>query len=83
MKGFSDPPKAAPTPWVLFSGWVVAATGAGVMFGFVQGLDYLPTLPFALIEGGIIFGFPAGVIGLLLLGVWYAVRWLFATRSES
>lgn len=58
-------------PWRLFCGWVCVATCAGVTWGFVRGLHYLPTLPFALIEGGIIFGAPASVLGLLLVGVWY------------
>lgn len=68
--------KGESAPWVLFSGWVIAGSVAGVVFGAVRGLDYLPTLPFALLEGGIIFGIPAGVIGLVLVGLWYAGRTL-------
>lgn len=59
------------TPWALYGVWVVAVTVAGVVFGAARGLDYLPTLPFALIEGGIVFGVPGAVIGLLMVGLWF------------
>ena len=42
----------------------------GAVFGFVRGLYYLPTLPFAIIEGGILCGVPMTVIGLLIGGIW-------------
>lgn len=57
-------------PWRLFV--VMASVGGlgGVTFGFVRGLGHLPTLPFAIIEGGILFGVPAAFLGLLLAGAW-------------
>jgi hypothetical protein len=57
-------------PWRILT--VVALVGVigGGIFGFVRGLNYLPTLPFAVIEGGILFGVPAAVLGLLLVGAW-------------
>lgn len=42
----------------------------GAVFGFVRGLHYLPTLPVAIIEGGILFGVPLTLVGLLLGGLW-------------
>lgn len=57
-------------PWRILA--VVALLGvvSGAVFGFVRGLSYLPTLPFAIIEGGILFGVPAALLGLLLVGAW-------------
>jgi hypothetical protein len=52
----------------------------GAIFGFVRGLDYLPTLPFAIVEGAILFGLPASLLGRLLGGGWWiasSVRRLF------
>jgi hypothetical protein len=63
--------KGARGPWRLFIGWLIIMSGAGAVFGLVRGMDYLPTLPFALVEGAMIFGIPAEAIGLLLLGLWY------------
>ena len=60
-----------PTPWRLFFGWLLLATSAGALWGFFRGLHYLPTLPFALVEGAIIFGVPASLLGLLVIGCWY------------
>jgi len=40
----------------------------GAIVGFFLGLAHLPTLPFAIIEGAILFGVPATVLGLLLAG---------------
>ena len=57
-------------PWRIS---VIAALVGGIgggIFGFVRGLSYLPTLPFAVVEGGILFGVPAAVVGLLLTGAW-------------
>ena len=42
----------------------------GAVFGFVRGLHYLPTLPVAIMEGGILFGVPLTLLGLLLGGLW-------------
>jgi hypothetical protein len=61
----------SPLAWwehVLWTGVSVGATcgvGGGV-FGFVRGLSYLPTLPFAVIEGAVIFAVPGGILGLLI-----------------
>jgi hypothetical protein len=68
-----EPVRGARGAWTVFGGWVVVVTGAGAVFGLIRGMDYLPTLPFALIEGALIFGIPASAIGLLLLGLWYGV----------
>lgn len=59
-----------PMPWRILA--VVAATGAagGAIWGFVRGLANLPTLPFAVVEGAILFGVPASILGLLLAAVW-------------
>ena len=46
----------------------------GAIFGFVRGLHYLPTLPLAIIEGGVLFGVPASGVGLLLVGGWWLAR---------
>lgn len=48
----------------------MAGVAAGVVLGFVRGLHYMPTLPFALVEGGILLGVPAAILGLLLVAVW-------------
>ncbi len=57
-------------PWRLLA--VLAAAGilGGAVFGFVRGLSYVPTLPFAIVEGAILFGAPAALLGLLLVGAW-------------
>lgn len=57
-------------PWRLLAGSCVAGVLGGAAFGFVWGLDYLPTLPFAVVEGGFLIGVPATVLGLILVGVW-------------
>jgi hypothetical protein len=60
-----------PMPWrILVIATLIGVVGGGI-FGFVRGLAYLPTLPFAVVEGGILFGVPAAVLGLLLAGVWW------------
>lgn len=41
---------------------------AGVIFGLVRGINYLPTLPVAIIEGAIIVGVPLAVLGVLVSG---------------
>lgn len=46
----------------------------GAVVGFARGLSYLPTLPFAIIEGAILVGVPATVLGLMLVGCWLLVR---------
>ncbi len=57
-------------PWRLLAGLFVAGLTGGAVFGFVRGLDNLPTLPFAIFEGGFLIGVPATVLGLILVGVW-------------
>ena len=59
-------------PWRIFVVVAIAGVLAGVIFGFVRGLGHLPTLPFAIVEGGILFGVPAALLGLLLVGLWSA-----------
>jgi hypothetical protein len=57
-------------PWLLLVVVAVVGGGVGAVWGFVRGLDYLPTLPVAIIEGGFLFGVPAIVLGLVLTGLW-------------
>jgi hypothetical protein len=47
---------------------------AGGIFGLVRGLDYLPTLPVAIVEGGFLIGVPSAVLGALLAGSWWVSR---------
>jgi hypothetical protein len=59
-----------PMPWRI---WFIVAclgVGGGALFGFARGLSYLPTLPFAIVEGGILIGVPANLLGLALTGIW-------------
>ncbi len=60
-------------PWRLlaFCGQVGVVVGAIV--GLIRGLSYLSTLPFAIIEGAILVGVPASVVGLLMVGCWSLV----------
>src|SRR3954451_24144789 len=56
-------------PWrILVVVALLGVVGGGV-FGFIRGLSYLPTLPVAVVEGGILFGAPAALLGLVLAGV--------------
>ena len=57
-------------PWRLAVVCAAAGVLAGATFGFVRGLDYIPTLPFAIVEGAILIGFPSCLLGLLLAGCW-------------
>ena len=52
-------------PWRVAAVLALAGAGFGAVFGFVRGLSYLPTLPVAVVEGGLLFGVPAALIGLL------------------
>ncbi len=63
-----------PMPWRLVAMLGVAGVLSGAVFGFVRGLDYLPTLPVAIFEGGILFGVPAVVLGLIVAGLWAVFR---------
>jgi uncharacterized membrane protein YsdA (DUF1294 family) len=49
---------------------VLVGVVGGAIFGFVRGLHYTPTLPFAVVEGAILFGVPACILGLLLAAGW-------------
>lgn len=57
-------------PWRVLVVLVLVGGSSGAVIGFVRGLSYLPTLAFAVVEGGILFGFPAMVLGLLFVGLW-------------
>jgi hypothetical protein len=58
-------------PWLLLLALTAFGIVCGGVFGFIRGLDYLPTLPFAVVEGGILFGVPAALLGLVLAGAWW------------
>lgn len=69
-----------PMPWrILVVAALVGVVGGGI-FGLVRGLGYLPTLPFAIVEGGILFGVPAALFGLVGVGVW-SIGSAFRRRS--
>ena len=55
-----------PMPWRVAAVVALAGAGAGAVLGFVLGLSYLPTLPVAVVEGGILVGVPAALLGLLV-----------------
>jgi hypothetical protein len=57
-------------PWRLLAACALVGVVGGAIFGFVRGLHYVPTLPFAIVEGAILFGVPAAILGLLLAGGW-------------
>jgi hypothetical protein len=57
-------------PWRVLRGCTLVGVVVGAIFGFVRGLDYAPTLPFAVVEGAILFGVPACVLGLLVAAGW-------------
>ena len=73
-----------PSPFLpvhLFACFAVTGVLAGVLLGAVLGSRYLPTLPFALVEGGILVGVPAAVVGGLLAGVWSLTRRVLGNRG--
>lgn len=51
------------------------------MVGLVRGRGYLPTMPFALVEGGVLLGVPAALLGGLLAGLWATARWAVRARG--
>jgi hypothetical protein len=67
---------AVPLPLKLFLGWSGLAGLAGGIWGFVRGLqggDTLIMQVVAPVEGAVIFAVPATFVGLVVLGLWYAV----------
>jgi hypothetical protein len=58
-------------PWPLLAGCALIGIIGGATFGFVRGLDHTATLVFAIVEGAILFGIPASLVGLLLCGGWW------------
>ncbi|MGN6243171.1 MAG: hypothetical protein ACTHQ3_05795 [Motilibacteraceae bacterium] len=67
-------------PWLLLVALTVLGVVGGALFGVVRGLGYLPTLPFAIVEGAVLFGVPAALLGLLLSGAWWLVGLLRPRR---
>lgn len=59
-----------PMPWRILVVCTLLGVASGAIWGFIRGLYNLPTVPFAVIEGGILFGVPAVLVGLLLTGAW-------------
>jgi hypothetical protein len=57
-------------PWRILAVLSTVGVVGGGVFGFIRGLSNVPTLPFAIIEGGTLIGVPAAVLGLLLVGAW-------------
>ena len=57
-------------PWRLSVIVSLVGVVGGAVFGFVRGLSYLPTLPVAIVEGGILFGVPAALLGLAITGAY-------------
>jgi hypothetical protein len=56
-------------PWRVFALVTLVGALGGAIVGFVRGLGYLPTLPFAVIEGALLVGIPAAGLGLLGTGI--------------
>ena len=56
-------------PWRVAALVALVGAGCGAVLGFVLGLSYLPTLPVAIVEGAVLVGVPAALLGLLLTGV--------------
>lgn len=60
-------------PWRLLVVCGLVGVVGGAMVGFARGLSYVATLPFAIVEGAVLFGVPASVLGLLMVGCWLLV----------
>lgn len=60
-------------PWRLLAICALVGVVGGAVVGFVRGLSYLPTLPFAIVEGAILIGVPASIVGLVLVGCWWLI----------
>ena len=69
------------TVWTGYAVWVWVWLMSGASFGFVRGLDYLPTLWAAPIEGAVLFAVPAALVGLLGVGGAALLRWLVASAG--
>lgn len=52
----------------VMGGTAAAFAAVGAVWGFVRGLTYLPTLPVAVIEGGLLFLVP-GLVPAVLAGL--------------
>jgi len=61
-------------PQRLLVGCAVLGASAGGIFGLIRGLHYLPTLPIAIVEGGVLMGVPSAFLGLVLGAGWYVGR---------
>jgi hypothetical protein len=59
--------------------FTVVGFAAGAVVGFALGLSYLPTLPFAVVEGAILIGVPCTLLGLVVAGGWWVVRQVVQT----
>jgi hypothetical protein len=66
-----------PMPWRLLVVCGLVGVVGGAIVGFARGLSYLPTLPFAIVEGAALLGIPASVLGLVMVG-----SWLLVTRTR-
>jgi hypothetical protein len=58
-------------PWRILLVATLAGVVGGGIWGLVRGLYYLPTVPFAVVEGAILFGVPAALVGLVATGLWF------------
>ena len=61
-------------PWLLLVVCALVGVVGGAVVGFARGFSYPPTLPFAIVEGAVLVGVPAAVLGLLSVGCWTLVR---------
>ena len=52
--------------WRLLSLCSAAGVAGGATLGLARGSEYLPTLPFAIIDGSILIGVPSALLGLVL-----------------
>jgi uncharacterized membrane protein YjjB (DUF3815 family) len=59
-----------PMPWRILAVCGLAGVVGGAIFGLVRGLSYPPTVAFAIVDGAILIGAPAAVLGLLCVGLW-------------
>ena len=57
-------------PWRILVIVAFVGVAGGGIFGLVRGLSYLPTLPFAIVEGATLFSVPAALLGLVLVAAW-------------